>query len=137
MINRSHNRIRKLKLDEYHRVEMTFDEKLRRSMRDLWHRMRHLSSRHGQLYEYYKEAFKEYLDRNRIPKQMELIKRTTGKLKVDAEMVEYYKGIQAIAYKREQPCAVVIEEALKEYLTKPENDMGMDRKGKSKIIRIL
>lgn len=30
MINRAHNRIRKLKLDEYHWVEMTFDEKLRR-----------------------------------------------------------------------------------------------------------
>lgn len=109
-------------------IRMSFDMEIRRHMRELWLRKRMMSSNPQELENYYFHAFSQYLDRNRIPKQTRKRTRTQARLLVTEPTATMIKGLEMIARSRQQPLAAVIEQALEEFLDRPENFMGKDKR---------
>jgi hypothetical protein len=139
MINRSHVRkaANRLRLIASKFVRMTFDKELRERMRLLWLRKRVTDPDLEKLGHFYEEAFTEYLHTEKVPKQTKRIIRTTARLHVRETVGEQLQDLQRIAQKRQQPLAVIIEEALTRYLDKPENYLGQTHQTRERIERIL
>lgn len=116
-----------LKFKQRQFVRLTFDQDIRRDMRSLWLRKRMVSANEQELESYYAEAFDKFLFKNRIPKQIRKRKRTQARLLVSGETYRQIEGLAKIAKSRQQPLATILEEALEEFLTLPENFMGTDR----------
>lgn len=138
MMTRAHIRkkLRTLKLVSRKYIRMTFDENIRRRMRNLWIRKRVTDPDLENLGDFYEEAFKEYLFTEKVPKQVHRRERTTARLHVRESVVEQVKDLHKIAIKRQQPLCVVIEEALERYLNKSENYLGSNQEPKRKVERI-
>jgi alkanesulfonate monooxygenase SsuD/methylene tetrahydromethanopterin reductase-like flavin-dependent oxidoreductase (luciferase family) len=139
MINHNHIRkpLRSLKLIAKKFVRMTFDVELRRQMRSLWMRKRITDPELQNLGDAYEQAFTEYLFTERVPKQVRKITRTTARFHVRETVAEQLQQLQKIAIKRQQPLAVIIEEALQRYMDKPENYLGSSEQVRERIERIV
>jgi hypothetical protein len=116
---------------------MTFDNDLRNQMRTLWYRKRITDPELEHLGDFYQDAFREYLEVTKVPKQVRKITRSTQKLQVREIVAEQVQQLQKIAIKKQQPLAVVIEEALQLYLDKTENYLGSGTEPKERIERIM
>lgn len=137
MVNRSHiQRPGKLQLLADKFIRLTFDKRVRRDMRSLWVRKKITDPNLETLGDFYEQAFTEYLNDVKIPKQVVKISRETTKLKVSERCTELVKGLQRIAYKRQQPLAVIVEECLQRYLDKPENYLGKEHHVKDQLERL-
>jgi hypothetical protein len=125
-----------LKLGTRKFIRMTFDVDLRHQIRTLWVRKRVTDPDLENLGDFYQEAFKEYLEIVKVPKQVRRITRTTARLHVRDEVSEQVQQLQKIAIKRQQPLAVIIEEALQGYLDKPENYLGSGNETRERFLRL-
>ena len=135
MFNRRHLKTGlKLIAGEY--IRITIDKRFRDQIRHLWIRKKFTDPESETLGQVYKKAFDEYLYETKIPKQVEKIERETIKLKVPGEVVEQLTQLRKIAIKRQQPLAVILEEAIFRYLSKPENYLGEGHRMKDKIERL-
>jgi hypothetical protein len=138
MVTRSHTRARlsKLRLMADKFVQLTFDKTLRAQMRSLWGRKKVTDPNLESLGDFYEQAFEEYLFEVKVPKQIVKITRESARLKVSEKVPEQLQQMQKIAIKRQQPLAVVIEEALQRYLDKPENYLGKGHNVKERLERL-
>ncbi len=98
--------------------KINLDNRLHAMIREVSKRKRqHIS-------EPYLDALSDYLEIERIPKQVEKIRRNSIRIPVSKEFKEKVSALRKIAVKKQQSLAVVVEEALKLYLEKPENYLG-------------
>jgi pyruvate-formate lyase len=116
---------------------MTFDSQLRRQMRSLWVRKRVTDPALDNLGDFYEDAFREYLEVVKVPKQVRKVIRQTSRIHARQEVAEQLQQLQRIAIKRQQPLAVIIEEALQRYLDKPENYLGSSNAPRERVERIV
>jgi hypothetical protein len=126
MMTRYHTRPKATKrlalvADKY--LRLTFDKVIRSQIRHLWIRKK-VTTDLETLGDIYEKAFEEYLFTEKVPKQVVRIDRETTKLKVSENVSKQVKQLERIAIKRQQPLAVIIEEALQRFLDKPENYLG-------------
>jgi hypothetical protein len=138
LVTRSHTRkpIRTLKLIARKFIRLTFASDLRARMRLVWLRKKVTDTQLEMLGDCYEKAFDEFLYTEKIPKQVSKINRTTNRLHVRESVPEKVQALQKIAIKRQQPLAVVIEEALRRYLDKPENYLGKDHQIKERVEKL-
>ena len=119
-----------LKFQSHKFIRLTFDQEIRRAMRELWLRKRMISGNVQDLEGYYMLALSLYLEKNRIPKQIRRRIRTQARLLVSELTASLFKDIEKIARSRQQPFAVILEECLEQFLELPENYLGKDKKRK-------
>lgn len=126
MINTGHikKKLRSLHLGVRKVIQMTFDSELRRQMRSLWVRKRVTDPQLDNLGDFYEDAFREYLEVIKVPKQIRKVIRQTVRVHARETVADQLQQLQKIAIKRQQPLAVIIEESLQRYLDKPENYLG-------------
>ena len=138
MVNRTHTktRLNKLRLIADKFIRLTFDRNLRSKMRSLWIRKRVTDPELDTLGDFYERAFDEYLHDVKVPKQVQKIERETAKLKVSERVPELVSQLQKVAIKRQQPLAVIIEEALQKFLDKPVNYLGKGHETKERLERL-
>jgi pyruvate-formate lyase len=139
MLNTGHIRkkLRSLHLGVRKAIQMTFDAELRRQMRSLWVRKRVTDPALDNLGDFYEDAFREYLEVVKVPKQVRKVIRQTSRVYAREQVAEQLQQLQKIAIKRQQPLAVVIEEALQRYLDKPENYLGANQAPRERVQRIV
>lgn len=137
MVNRTHIRKQsKLRLIAEKFIRLTFDKNLRAQIRNLWLRKKVTDPMLETLGAVYEQAFTEYLHDVKVPKQVVRIERETAKLKVSETVPGLVAQLQKIAIKRQQPMAVIVEEALQRYLDKPENYLGKGHQIKERLERL-
>lgn len=138
MVNRSHIRkpLRALRLIARKFIRLTFSDEIRRQMRLVWLRKKVTNPKLEMLGDCYEEAFDEFLHTEKIPKQIAKITRTTNRLHVRESVPEKVQALHKIAIKRQQPLAVIIEEALQRYLDKPENYLGSGHQTRERLEKI-
>lgn len=115
---------------------LKFSADAQRLMRRLWQTKKSLSKNPQLLGEYYAQAFAAFLYKNRIPKAIAKVSRQATRMYLPEQAVEDLKGMEKIARKRQQTLAVVIEEAVTEYLAKPENYLGSNEYKSQKTERM-
>lgn len=125
----------KLIFTELNRAKLTMDVELRLLMQMLWSRKRITGAK--RLYQYYEQAFDQFLFENKIPRIIPKVMRKRFKLECSPKLKRQLKGLEAIARRRQQPLAVIIEEAVRRYLEKPENYLGKDNEEHQKLERII
>lgn len=91
--------------------------------------MREIARRHKTLRRmfidgFYLEAFDDYLTSVDVPKRITAIERSPVRIQVNAEFIERLNSLAKVAYKREVPVSRIIEDAIKDYLSKPEHFLG-------------
>ena len=138
MVTRSHIRkpLRTLRLIARKFIRLTFSNDIRSKMRLIWLRKRVTDPQLEMLGDCYEQAFDEYLYTEKIPKQIQKIIRTTNRLHVRESCPEKIQALQKIAIKRQQPLAVILEEALQRYLDKPENYLGSETRTQERLEKI-
>jgi|SRR5215831_7026853 len=138
MVNSTHikTRLNKLRLVADKFIRLTIDKNLRAQMRALSIRKRITEPDLDTLGDFYERAFEEYLTEVKVPKQVTKITRVTNKLKVSENVPKLLTQLQKIAIKRQQPLAVIIEEALQRFLDKPENYLGKGHEIKERLERL-
>lgn len=136
MLTRYHTKRRALKLLADGFIRLTFDRNLRAQIRSLWGRKKITDPEIDNLGDVYRKAFTEYLHDVKVPKQVTKIVRETAKLRVPGDVPELVEQLRKIAIKRQQPAAVIIEEALQRYLDKPENYLGKGHDIKERLERL-
>jgi hypothetical protein len=123
----------RLRFQTYGIRKMKIDRDLQILMRELWFRKRRTNHDASYLGDYYELAFAEFLFKNKIPKTIPRIKRQTTKLMLSNKALADLESMVKIARKRGQTINHLIEEALKEYLSKPENYLGENFKRRERI----
>jgi hypothetical protein len=103
------------------KVSIRCDASQQRLIRELWLRKRITEKQKPYLGDYYGEAFKQFLTKNRVPKVLPQVNRQSTRIHLSPEAKQDLESISIIARKRKQSLSVVLEELLQEYLDKPEN----------------
>lgn len=102
--------------------KINVDKRIHLLMRELTIRKR--PQTRESIAEQYENAIREYLERERIPKQIEKITRTSIRFNVTDEFLQLMNALRLIARKRRQPLPVIVEELCEQFLQKPENYLG-------------
>lgn len=102
--------------------KINVDKRIHLLMRELTLRKRPETKQ--SIAEQYENALREYLERERVPKQIEKITRTSIRFNVTEEFLQLIEALRLIAKKRRQPLPVLLEELCEQYLNKPENYLG-------------
>jgi hypothetical protein len=127
----------KLEFSRYAKTKLYLDNQLTQLMRKLWLFKRQGSSTEMvNMGDHYARAFAEFLDRNRIPKVVSKKSRITTRIALPESAIENLEGIRKIAIKRNQSISLIIEEALTEYLNKPENYLSASERIVERVERI-
>lgn len=103
-------------------MKITLDQNLHRQMKELSRRKKKETGM--TIGGFYAEALRRFIEAQKVPKKVERIIRKQFRFDVPAEMPEMIDACIMLARKRKVSVSVVIEEALSEYLSIPENYLG-------------
>jgi hypothetical protein len=127
------NKSDRLRFQEMKPKKMKIDRQIIVNMRELWFRKRRTEHDKPYLGDYYAQAIAEYLERNQIPKTVPKRERQTTKVMLVDQAHNDMQSLEKIARKRGQTWNTILENALLEYLEKPENYLGINFRRHEKI----
>ena len=103
-------------------MKVTIDQNLHKQMKELSRRRKRETGL--TIGGFYAEALKEFHDKQRVPKKVEVINRRQFRFDVPIGVENILSDFQLIAWKQRVPLSVILEQAIAEYLAKPENYLG-------------
>lgn len=103
-------------------MKLTIDQNLHRQMKELSRRKKKETGM--MIGAFYAEALRQFAERQKIPKHVEVINRKQFRFEVPEDIEDILSDFQLLAWKRRVSISAVIEEAVSEYLSKPEHYLG-------------
>jgi hypothetical protein len=134
---RKRTQTQRLQFQERDKIQITCDTEQQKLMREIWLWKRHSQRNKQYLGDYYADAFAEYLIKHRVPKTVPKITRQKTRVHLSPSAKTDLESLGKIARKRKQSKSVIIEEAIQEYLDKPENFLGSQEYTPQKTERIV
>jgi hypothetical protein len=103
-------------------MKLTIDRNLHKQMSEITKRQRRTTGKTLGLI--YTEALQQFIDKNAIPKRIERVLRHQFLIKTPPAMLVLYESCVLIARKERVPIHIIIERALRDYVSLPDNYLG-------------
>ena len=103
-------------------MKLTIDQNLHKQMKEVSRRRKRETGL--TIGGFYAEALKEFHDKQRVPKKVEVINRRQFRFDVPIGIESILSDFQLLAWKQRVTLSVILEQAISEYLAKPENYLG-------------
>lgn len=103
-------------------MKITIDQNLHTRMKELSRRRKRETGL--TIGGFYAEAFSKFLERNKVPKKVEVINRRQFRFDMPIGVEDALKDLQVLAWRDRVSLNVMLERAVTDYLDRPENYLG-------------
>lgn len=103
-------------------MKITIDQNLHKQMKEVSRRRKRETGL--TIGGFYAQALQQFHEKQRVPKKVEVINRRQFRFDVPIGLEDILQDFQLLAWKQRVSLSAILEQAIAEYLAKPENYLG-------------